>query len=87
VAGTQHGEEGLSSGVVNSSFRIGFPIGLAVLLTVAGAFDPSSTGAAGEVLGFQYAIIAGALLGVLALGIAYLLKDAPPPEGFAWGGP
>src|SRR5207237_9258701 len=40
VAGTKPGEEGLASGVVSTSFRIGFPLGLAVLLTIAGAFDP-----------------------------------------------
>jgi len=31
LAGTKHGEEGLASGVVNTSFRVGFPLGLAVL--------------------------------------------------------
>jgi len=31
VAGTKHGEKD-SSGVVNTSFRVGFPLGLAVLL-------------------------------------------------------
>jgi hypothetical protein len=82
VSGTKRGEEGLASGVVNTSFRIGFPLGLAVFLTVAGAFDPlgaiGATGAAataGVVVGFQYALAAGALLGVLAFALASRIRD------------
>jgi len=76
IAGTKHGEEGLASGIVNTSFRIGFPLGLAVLLTVAGAFDPPTTSAAtGLVTGFQYALAAGALLGLLGLVIASRIRD------------
>ncbi|HET7405230.1 MAG TPA: MFS transporter [Candidatus Bathyarchaeia archaeon] len=83
VAGTKHGEEGLAAGVVNTSFRIGFPLGLAVLLTVAGIFDPPSSGspssaAAGVVTGFQYALVAAVLLGVLGLAIAVRIKDTVP---------
>jgi EmrB/QacA subfamily drug resistance transporter len=77
VAGTKPGEEGLASGVVNTSSRIGFPVGLAVLLTVAGAFDPPSS-AAGIVAGFQIAVIAASLIGVLGFLIALRLKDAKP---------
>ena len=82
VSGTKRGEEGLASGVVNTSFRIGFPLGLAVFLTVAGAFDPlgavGATGAAataGVVVGFQYALAAAALLGVLAFALASRIRD------------
>jgi EmrB/QacA subfamily drug resistance transporter len=88
IAGTKHGEEGLASGVVNTSFRIGFPLGLAVLLTVAGAFDPPAAAGAGAlaaataiVAGFQYALIAGVLLGVLGFLIALRIKDAKPQWG------
>ncbi len=88
VAGTQPGEEGLASGVVNTSSRVGFPVGLAILLTVAGAFDPPSAGpasaaAAGVVAGFQAAVVAAALLGVLGFLIALRLKDIKP----RWGPP
>jgi len=90
VAGTQRGEEGLAAGVVNTSFRVGFPVGLAVLLTVAGAFDPPPAGsatasavAAGLVAGFQVAMVAAALLGVAAFVLALRLKDAKPQ----WGDP
>jgi len=84
VAGTKHGEEGLAAGVVNTSFRIGFPLGLAILLTVAGIFDPPSNGttsgiAAGVVTGFQYALVAAVLLGVLGIAIAVRIKDTVPP--------
>jgi MFS family permease len=88
VAGTRHGEEGLAAGVVNTSFRVGFPIGLAVLLTIANVFDPPPTGPAtaiaakaGVVAGFQVALFAGVLLGVLGFVLAWKLKDVKP----AWG--
>jgi len=35
LTGTRRGEEGLASGLINTSRQIGGPIGLAVLLTVA----------------------------------------------------
>ncbi len=86
VAGTKHGEEGLASGIINTSFRIGFPLGLSVLLTVAGAFDPPAAGgssvsaaAAAVVTGFQYALYAGVILGLLGFVIALRIKDAKPP--------
>lgn len=78
VAGTKPGEEGLASGVVNTSSRIGFPVGLAILLTVAGVFDPPSS-AAGIVAGFQVAVVAASLIGVLGFLIALKLKDVKPP--------
>lgn len=82
VAGTKHGEEGLAAGVVNTSFRVGFPVGLAVLLTVGSAFDPPSS-AAGVVAGFQVAMVAASLLGVLGFIIALRLRDVKPQ----WGNP
>src|SRR6266699_1798674 len=77
VAGTKPGEEGLASGVVSTSSRMGFPIGLAILLTVAGAFDPPSS-AAGIVAWFQVAVVAASLIGVLGFLIALRLKDVKP---------
>lgn len=78
VAGTKPGEEGLASGVVNTSSRIGFPVGLAILLTVAGVFDPPSS-PAGIVAGFRVAVVAASLIGVLGFLIALKLKDVKPP--------
>ena len=90
IAGTKPGEEGLASGVVNTSFRVGFPIGLAILLSVAGAFDPLPAGAPsvasiaqGVVAGFRVALVAGALLGALAFILTLRLKDVKPQ----WGPP
>jgi len=86
LAGTRPGEEGLASGVVGTSSRVGFPIGLAILLTIAGAFDPpaagngnASTSTAGIVAGFQAAMLAAVLIGVLGFFIALRLKDVKPP--------
>lgn len=91
VAGIKHGEEGLASGVVSTSFRIGFPLGLAVLLTVAGVFDPPAAAGSGAiaaaaavVAGFQYALFGGVLLGALAFVLALRIKDPPPMQ---WGKP
>src|SRR5439155_3048437 len=85
VAGTRLGEEGLASGVVGTSSRVGFPIGLAILLTIAGAFDPPATGSAnaststaGVVAGFQVAMLAAAVIGVLCFFIVLRLRDVKP---------
>ncbi|OLB71624.1 hypothetical protein AUI06_03325 [archaeon 13_2_20CM_2_52_21] len=86
VAGTKPGEEGLASGVIGTSFRIGFPLGLAVLLTIAGAFDPpAATGVGsyaaleGVVTGFRYALFAAVLLSLLGLALASRIKDVKTP--------
>jgi len=86
VAGTKPGEEGLASGVVSTSFRIGFPLGLAVLLTIAGAFDPPAAAGVGSyaalegvVTGFPYALFAAVLLSLLGLALASRIKDVKPP--------
>ncbi len=84
VAGTRPGEEGLASGVVSTSFRVGFPLGLALLLTVAGAFDPpagvgSNAALEGVVTGFRYALFAAVLLSLLGLALASRIQDVKPP--------
>ncbi|TMI39298.1 MFS transporter [Candidatus Bathyarchaeota archaeon] len=86
VAGTKPGEEGLASGVISTSFRIGFPLGLAVLLTIAGAFDPPAAASVGSyaalegvVTGFRYALFAAVLLSLLGLALASRIKDVKPP--------
>src|SRR5712692_2476806 len=80
VAGTQHGEEGLASGLINTSERIGFPLGLAVLLTIATTADPAPVGAASPSLaslvgGFQYAFLAAL--------IALRIRNQKPPPGWS----
>ena len=44
LTGTKRGEEGLASGLINTSRQIGGPIGLAILLTVANFETPGQTG-------------------------------------------
>ncbi len=82
VSGTKPGEEGLASGLINTSERIGFPLGLAVLLTIASATDPAPVGAADSsaslaamVGGFQYAFLAAAILNGIGLLIALRIKN------------
>jgi EmrB/QacA subfamily drug resistance transporter len=86
VAGTKPGEEGLASGVISTSFRVGFPLGLAVLLTIAGAFDPPAAASVGSyaalegvVTGFRYALFAAVLLSLLGFALASRIKDVKPP--------
>ena len=69
LTGTRRGEEGLASGLINTSRQIGGPIGLAVLLTVANFETLSSTGhqlvqsaAVAMVMGFGYAFLAATTL-------------------------
>jgi MFS family permease len=68
LTGTRKGEEGLASGLINTSRQIGGPIGLAVLLTVANFETPHTAGqivvqsASAMVTGFGYAFLAAALL-------------------------
>ena len=89
IAGTKPGEEGLASGLISISSRLGFPLGLAVLLTVAGATDPQPVAdvvsTAGLVRGFQFAIATAALLGVLGVLIALRIKEPPKWQNYAPG--
>src|SRR2546427_9676875 len=84
LAGTKPGEEGLASGLIQTSQRLGFPLGLAVLLTVASAFDPLL-----GVTGFRYAFLGSTVLGAFGLGLAILLSRAhvPSPDETASHGP
>jgi EmrB/QacA subfamily drug resistance transporter len=82
LTGTRKGEEGLASGLINTSRQIGGPIGLAVLLTVANFATPPATGqvavqssASAMVPGFGYAFLAAALLTGLGIIITPLLKQ------------
>src|SRR3989442_1874175 len=75
LAGTKPGEEGLASGLIQTSQRLGFPLGLAVLLTVASAFDPLLC-----VTGFRYAFLGSTVLGAFGLGLAILPSASPLPS-------
>jgi hypothetical protein len=83
LTGTKRGEEGLASGLINTSRQIGGPIGLVVLLTVASFETPGQTGqlvvqsatAATMVTGFGFAFLAAALLTGIGIIFAALLKQ------------
>jgi EmrB/QacA subfamily drug resistance transporter len=82
LAGTRPGEEGLASGIIGTSQRVGFPLGLAILLTIATVTDPPPVGAAsqlgsltGVVTGFQYAFLASAIISAIGLLIALRVKS------------
>jgi hypothetical protein len=81
LAGTRRGEEGLASGLINTSRQIGGPIGLAVLLTVANFETSVGTSrlavhsASAMVLGFGYSLLAAALLTGIGIIFAALLKQ------------
>jgi EmrB/QacA subfamily drug resistance transporter len=76
LAGTRRGEEGLASGLINTSRQIGGPVGLAVLLTVANFVISAPMGRLAAVHspsemvpGFSYAFLVAALL--TAIGIIF----------------
>jgi EmrB/QacA subfamily drug resistance transporter len=82
LAGTKPGEEGLASGIIGTYQRIGFPLGLAILLTIATVTDPPPVGAAsqlgsltGVVTGFQYAFLASTIISGIGLLIALRVKN------------
>ena len=83
VAGTKPGEEGLASGIIGTSQRVGFPVGLAILLTIATVTDPPSSGVGsqlgsltGVVTGFQYAFLASTIISAIGLLIALRVKNS-----------
>src|SRR3989475_1652751 len=82
LAGTRPGEEGLASGIIGTSQRVGFPVGLAILLTIATVTDPPPVGPAsqlgslaGVVTGFQYAFLASTIISAIGLLIALRVKN------------
>jgi EmrB/QacA subfamily drug resistance transporter len=75
LTGTKRGEEGLASGLINTSRQIGGPIGLAILLTVASQLVVQSATAVAIITGFGYAFLAAALLTGIGIIFAALLKQ------------
>ncbi len=83
LSGIKSGEEGLASGIITTSQRVGFPLGLAVLVTVASSVSLQPMGAQDAspaliVLGFRYAFLAAAIMSAVGLAIAFLIKGNNP---------
>jgi len=74
LAGTKPGEEGLASGLIQTSQRLGFPLGLSMVLTVGSAFDPQL-----GLSGYRYAFAAAAVLAALGFGIALRFRNERAP--------
>jgi MFS family permease len=79
LAGTKPGEEGLASGIITTSQRVGFPLGLAVLVTVASLATPQPIGDGGAsaaliVLGFRYAFVAATVMSLVGLALVFRIR-------------
>lgn len=80
--GTRRGEEGLASGLINTSRQIGGSMGVAVMITVASIWtfsDPSNTiqQTLALVTGFGHAFVAATILTTIGILFAFIIR----PEG------
>lgn len=77
TAGTSKGEEGIASGLVNTSQQMGGPVGLAILLTIAAMFAhnlASGQLSPSDVIGFHYAFVGGAVLSAIGVAATLVMK-------------
>jgi EmrB/QacA subfamily drug resistance transporter len=80
LMGARRGEEGLASGLINTSRQIGGPVGIVVLLAVATLGTPHVTGqiiipsTGAMVTGFGYAFLTAALITGSGIVIAFSFK-------------
>ncbi|MDA4118010.1 MAG: MFS transporter [Thaumarchaeota archaeon] len=79
LSGARKGEEGLASGLINTSTQVGGPVGLAIAVTIVGivaaSLGGSVTAAAATVAGFRYAFLGAAVLSVVGIAFASLMKS------------
>lgn len=80
LTGANRGEEGIASGLINTSRQVGGPIGLAVAVGVVGllthglgVFAPPNE----AIVGFRYAFAAAACFAALAVVTSLLIKGKP----------
>jgi hypothetical protein len=78
LTGAREGEEGLASGLINTSTQVGGPIGLAVAVTIVGLVTAglagSITPASATVTGFRYAFLGDVALSVVGIFMASLIR-------------
>jgi EmrB/QacA subfamily drug resistance transporter len=79
LSGARKGEEGLASGLINTSTQVGGPIGLAIAVTIVGvvtaSLGTSVTPASATVEGFRYAFLGAAVLSGIGIVVASLIKS------------
>jgi EmrB/QacA subfamily drug resistance transporter len=79
LGGARPGEEGIASGLINTSRQVGGPVGLAVIVTVidivTGGLGVGAS-AAGLVSGFRYALGVASAFAILALVLALMMTDS-----------
>jgi EmrB/QacA subfamily drug resistance transporter len=87
LSGARQGEEGLASGLVNTSTQVGGPIGLAIAVTIASVVAANLAGQtsilAGTVSGFGYAFLGDAVLATV--GVVFVLTMRRPKRVEAAG--
>jgi EmrB/QacA subfamily drug resistance transporter len=80
LSGARKGEEGLASGLINTSTQVGGPIGLAIAVTIVGVVaagvGASVTAAAATVEGFRYAFLGAAVLSSVGIVFAALIRSS-----------
>ncbi|MDA4129438.1 MAG: MFS transporter, partial [Thaumarchaeota archaeon] len=78
LSGAKKGEEGLAAGLINTSRQVGGPIGLAIAVTivsiVVASLGTSVTLAQATVTGFRYAFAGSAVLCVIGIGFASVIR-------------
>jgi EmrB/QacA subfamily drug resistance transporter len=84
LSGAQRGEEGVASGLINTSRQIGGPVGLALAVSFVGVLTHGVglTGTPNQIAsGLQYAFLAGAGFAALAVLTSLLLQGKPSEKG------
>jgi nucleotide-binding universal stress UspA family protein len=79
LSGARKGEEGLASGLINTSTQVGGPIGLAIAVTIVGvvtaSLGTSVSPASATVEGFRYAFLGAAVLSGIGIVVASLIRS------------
>jgi EmrB/QacA subfamily drug resistance transporter len=81
LAGANRGEEGVASGLINTSRQVGGPIGLAIAVSVLDIFTHGLGVAAPQaelVTAMQYTFVAAAAFSGVAILTSLLISGAPP---------